>query len=162
MTENRSTSDSSTVSSGSDYLSELIRSVSAESQAEPQRSEGTESAKGAGADVLSSLLSNPELIAKLPSIIATVKPIIELLGSGALNGAASRPAPQKDAQPTFSQIPWGEDKAAPVSVSHSERKGGDRRADLLCALKPYLCEERRRAIDYVIKLDRLGDVLKSL
>ena len=43
-------------------------------------------------DVFSSLLSNPELIAKLPVIISSVKPIIEMLGKGFSPGAASTSA----------------------------------------------------------------------
>lgn len=173
MTENLNNAEKSSLS-GSDYLAELIKSVSEGSQAETQTSTVPPKSSSAGADALSSLLSNPELIAKLPSIIATVKPIIELLGSTPLGGvgsgriggsgatASAAPTQAANAQPTVAQIQAAEDKAIPTSLSHSGRKGGDRRAELLCALKPYLCEERRQAIDYVIKLDRLGDVLKSL
>lgn len=185
MTENLNNTDKSNLS-GSDYLAELIKSVSEGSQSEPQAADAQPSVaangKGAGADLLSSLLSNPDLIAKLPTIIATVKPIIELLGSTSLAGNGSpsmavnsgasvggmgaiptaAQAPSVNVQSAFAQIPSAEEKTIPTSVSHSGRRGGDRRAELLCALKPYLCEERRQAIDYVIKLDRLGDVLKSL
>ena len=38
----------------------------------------------------------------------------------------------------------------------------DRRACLLNALKPYLCRERCEAIDYMIKLGRISELLKNI
>ena len=173
MTENLNNNEKPNLS-GNDYLAELIKSVSEGSQPEARAPSDSAKSSGAGTDILSSLLSNPELIAKLPSIIATVKPIIELLGSTSLGGigsgviggsataAVGAPASATNTQNSIPETLSADDKAIPASVSHSGSKGGDRRAELLCALKPYLCEERRQAIDYVIKLGRLGDVLKSL
>ncbi len=136
---------------GSDYLTELIKSVTS-SDAPPQKSEqskeATAQASAPTSDILSAILSNPDLISKLPTIISTVKPILEMLG-----GATKASEPQ----------------TVPTAASSTEKevfaptKGGqDRRAALLCAMKPYLSHDRREAIDYIIKLSRLGDVLKSL
>ena len=99
-------------------------------------------------DILSAFLSNPELIAKLPSIIATVKPIIEMLGkSASMSGAAAASEPQK---------------SIPAAIASQKTHANDSRTALLCALKPYLGRERQNAIDYVIKLGRLSEVLKTL
>ncbi len=37
-----------------------------------------------------------------------------------------------------------------------------RRETLLCALKPYLSEDRCAAVDYLIRLWRVGDAIKGL
>ncbi len=106
-----------------------------------------------GGDLFSSLLSNPELLSKLPTIISTVKPILEMLGSGG-GGAIPASAPQSpvtalSAQSTASPLQKGNPSA-------------DSRAALLCAMKPYLSRDRQNAIDYIVKLSRLGDILKTL
>ena len=101
-------------------------------------------------DILSSLLSNPELIAKLPTIISSVKPILEMLvksnmGATGTASVAALPVQSAPSAPT-------------VKIDHSS----DSRSALLCAMKPYLSEDRRNAIDYIVKLGRLGDILKTL
>ena len=117
----------------SDYLADLIRRVTAT----PQKDEP---APPAG-DLLSALSSNPELLSKLPVLLSAAKPVMELF-SGA-SGAGK------------------EQSAAPMG-KESEKSDSDRRAALLCAMKPYLSRERQATVDYVIKLSRLGDILKSL
>ncbi len=118
-------------------------------------------------DVFSSLLSNPELIAKLPVIISSVKPIIEMLGKGFSSGASvgtateasggtvtasATPAPSAEATVGAAAI-----KDVPVHA-----RGSDSRTALLCAMKPYLSDDRRNAVDYIVKLSRLGEILKTL
>ena len=132
---------------GSDYLADIIKSISAgnidtsptlDSQRPPLPQN----------DLFSSLLSSPELIAKLPSIISTVKPIIEMLGkSASMSGAAAASEPQK---------------SIPAAIASQKTHANDSRTALLCALKPYLGAERQNAIDYVVKLGRLSEVLKTL
>ena len=109
------------------------------------------SATGGSGDILSSLLSSPELIAKLPAIISSIKPIIEMLGK-------SNPGTGETV--SVSALPVQSDPARPVSAPHSRSQSS--RTELLCALKPYLSEDRRNAIDYIVKLGRLGDILKTL
>lgn len=101
-------------------------------------------------DILSSLLSNPELIAKLPAIISTIKPIIELFGKS--NQSASETV-------SVAALPV---ESAPSAPAAKTSQGSDSRSALLCAMKPYLSEDRRNAIDYIVKLGRLGDILKTL
>lgn len=178
MTDNRRSADLSTTPEDNDYLARLIQSVVAEPSSETEKPAVTVTDRPHSPDMISSLLSNPELLSKLPSIIAAVKPIMEIMGSGAFGGTAKAQEPHATAQtPQGASIPVGINTAQAASTSDlhhgrsdgaqaphqpSHHSSGDRRAQLLCALKPYLCEDRRRAIDYVIKLDRLGDVLKSL
>ena len=49
----------------------------------------------------------------------------------------------------------------PQKSNDSPHKGNER-TELLRAMKPYLSRDRQEAIDYIIKLGRLGDILKSL
>lgn len=118
-----------------DILSRLLQNQSA------PKSEQT------SPDLLSSLLSNPELISKLPQLISLISPLI----GGFLGGSpkeTSKPSEQTTL-PAISQKP-----------SHSSN--GDSRSALLCAIKPYLCADRQAAVDYIIKLSRLGEILKTL
>jgi len=75
---------------------------------------------------LGSLLSRPELIAKLPLLLKTVQSLTEPL-----------PESKNDKRPD-----------TPVA--------------LLCALRPYLNEQRRQALDTMIRVSRLSESLKSL
>lgn len=81
---------------------------------------------------LGSLLSDPAIMEKLPSVMATIAPI--------LNGGGDKKQDEK------------KDHGRPC----------DRRIALLCALKPYLSPRRCEAIDYIIKLDRIGSLLSNL
>lgn len=136
---------------GSDYLTELIKSVTSSDAPPPKTdpiAEATTQASAPSSDILSAILSNPDLISKLPTIISTVKPILDMLGG------AARSSEQKSV-PTVAS-------STEKEVSAPTKGGQDRRAALLCAMKPYLSHDRQDAIDYIIKLSRLGDVLKSL
>lgn len=80
---------------------------------------------------ISTALSDPALLAKLPDVIATLRPMFD-------NKSNSQGA-------------------------HKDSHGaGDRRTALLCALKPYLSPKRCEAIDYIMKINRLGEVMKNI
>ena len=131
-----------------EILSEILKKFTFSGGSPPENTATTESASPGTGDMLSAFLSNPELIAKLPTIIATVRPIIEMLGKSAATAApvSSQPSPE----------------AQTVALGHSRLHGSDSRTALLCAIKPYLGSERQTAIDYVIKLGRLSEILKTL
>ena len=108
-------------------------------------STGTEQ-QHSGGDILSSLLSNPEIISKLPQVLSMLKPLME-------GGAV----------PTSSHVETqASGNATPAALIKPHKKECDNRAALLYALKPYLKRERQEAIDYMVKLSKLGDILKSL
>lgn len=114
-------------------------------------------------DVFSSLLSNPELIAKLPVIISSVKPIIEMLGKGFSSGGATDAGGGTVAPSTASTAsPDASVSAAALKDTSVHGRGSDSRTALLCAMKPYLSDDRRNAVDYIVKLSRLGEILKTL
>ena len=85
---------------------------------------------------LASVLSNPELMAKLPEVMATLAPM--LTGGKHQNDENSH----KDG-----------DKEDGKDQKHAQ--SCDKRIALLRALKPYLSPRRCEAIDYIIKLDRI-------
>ena len=101
------------------------------------------------AGILSSLLST-DVLSKLPQLISTFKPILELMGNTAPPKVSKATEPSQ--APTLPAHP---------SASARSRSEEDRSA-LLCAMKPYLSRDRQNAIDYIIKLSRLGDILKTL
>ena len=145
--------DNNAQARGGDYLSEIIKAISSASP--PRESSQSTStveknkpqSAPVGGDLLSSLLSNPELMTKLPTIISAVKPFMEMM--------SAQGSPPQEAAPTLAPSP----PKPQISPSKGE---GDSRTVLLCAMKPYLSSERRQAIDYIVKLGRLGDILKTL
>ena len=153
MVQNESNSNERNDSVQDDILSAILGRIGQGSSTNPQGISSDQSAAANGsADILTSLLSNPELITKLPTIIASIKPIIEILGK---SGADSNESVSVASLPQ---------KSEPVSAhaTKSDKGASDSRTALLCAMKPYLGEDRRQAIDYIVKLGRLGEILKTL
>ena len=152
-----------------EILASILQKLSAPSPT-PTASSATAAASstppssGGGGDLLASLLSNPELIAKLPAILSSIKPIIDMLKT---SGIMTTPV-----SATVSAAPEAPDSVAASSdgeqtgdvpaalIKHSP--GADSRTALLCAMKPYLSHDRQNAIDYIVKIGRLGDILKTL
>lgn len=86
-------------------------------------------------DGLASVLSDPELMAKLPQMMAMLKP---MLAAGDL-GKKPNPPPKQH-----------------------PRSSEDCRNDLLLALKPFLSPERRNAVDAMLRISKLGTVIKQI
>ena len=107
-------------------------------------------------DILSSLLSNPELMMKIPQIISLLSPMFSGLFSTQKEEKRDIEAQQASA-PAHTSPPSPAHLPIPKASSHT-----DSRAALLCAIKPYLCSDRQAAVDYIIKLSRLGEILKTL
>ena len=107
-------------------------------------------------DIFSSLLSNPELLVKLPSIISAAKPIIELFSQSHKESVGGQAEIKEVAAMSTNTSSHSAD------ISHPTRHETACRTALLCAMKPYLSSDRQNAIDYIVKLSRLGDILKTL
>lgn len=84
-------------------------------------------------DGLASILANPEMMAKLPQVMALLSPMLE----------KSIPT---QATPT----------AALPKSSESHRN------ELLLALKPFLSPERQNAVDVMLRVSQLGQVLRHI
>ena len=93
------------------------------------------------ADGISRVLSNPEMMAKLPDVMKMLAPMMQQAQA------------QKEASVPAIATPSG-------SGAVRDRHGC--RNDLLLALKPFLSPERCRAIDMLLGLSRLGDVLQKM
>ena len=94
-------------------------------------------------DGLGAVLSDPELLAKLPQVMAMLRPMME------------QAAPPSAAPPT--------DAPAAAALSPvAGKKPTDNRTALLLALKPFLSEDRRNAVDAMLRISALGDVLRRL
>lgn len=98
------------------------------------------------ADGLGAVLSNPELMAKLPQIMAMLRPMMEQ--------QTAAPPPQSGNE--------GAETPATTSPIAPLKKTTDNRSALLLALKPFLSEDRRNAVDAMLRLSTLGDVLRRL
>ena len=98
------------------------------------------------ADGLGAVLSNPELMAKLPQIMAMLRLMMEQ--------QTAAPPPQSGNE--------GAETPATASPIAPLKKTTDNRSALLLALKPFLSEDRRNAVDAMLRLSTLGDVLRRL
>ena len=100
--------------------------------------------ESAVADGISRVLANPEMMAKLPQVMSMLAPMMQ----------QAKPTEQESSVPA----------SAALSPSHGGKEYDRRncRNDLLLALKPFLSPERCRAVDMLLGLSRLGDVLQKM
>lgn len=104
---------------------------------------------------LASALNNPQLLSKLPEVMATLAPILSG-GNGGGETQHGEPSEQKN------DASNNDDPSVPVASIKTDVPCRAHRTALLCALKPYMSPRRREAIDYIIKIDRIGDLLHTL
>lgn len=124
-------------------VSSLLNASGAEKaeQASPTPSGAPLQTNGdAVADGISRVLSNPEMMAKLPDVMKMLAPMVQQATHEKAGDV-----------PTLAPIGGG---------SAKDRRGC--RNDLLLALKPFLSPARCRAVDTLIGLSRLGDALQKL
>ncbi|MBE6627946.1 MAG: hypothetical protein E7629_03375 [Ruminococcaceae bacterium] len=121
-------------------LSSALPSEEASESAEkppPAPSDAPSVATGgsSGIDGLSGILSNPALLAKLPQLLATVSPMLSSL------------------QPTASTASSKESDPENLPVC---------REKLLIALKPFLSPKRCQAVDSMLRIAKLGEILGQI
>ena len=106
---------------------------------------------------LASLLQNPEITAKLPRILEALAPVMAEM-QGEAPPAAPVPAEAKEASaPAPDTMLTGLlDKLA------KPRESSARRIALLKALKPFLSDSRREAMEYICKVSGLLDILTEV
>lgn len=110
---------------------------------------------------LASALSNPQLLSKLPEVMATLAPMFSGNGEVREHNAFNGQNEQKNAQ-KIDTASENSAASAPVAYLKTDAPSRAQRTALLCALKPYMSPRRREAIDYIIKIDRIGDLLHTL
>ena len=106
---------------------------------------GAESTSDTLRDGIGSVLSDPQMMAKLPAMIEMLRPMM----SGKVETMPERtektaPAP-----------------SAPPAEGKSQGACHDRRVALLRALRPYLNERRQEAIDYILRMDQMGKLFRG-
>ncbi len=100
---------------------------------QPEPQPTNASAPSVPGDGLATILGNAELMAKLPQVMALLSPMLE------------KTAPTQAVQ--ASSVPKS-------SESH--------RNELLLALKPFLSPERQNAVDVMLRVSQLGQVLRHM
>ncbi len=88
-------------------------------------------------DAISKVLASPELMAKLPAMMEMLKPMLSASSNSETKSSQTPPPPS----------PKGKELC---------------RDELLLALKPFLSPERCEAVDSIIRISKLGNVLKQL
>jgi hypothetical protein len=98
-------------------------------------------------DGIGAVLSDPQMMATLPGMMEMLRP---LMGGGA-GGDTTSEKTEKTAQ-----------EAVTLSVA-GKGQGGchDRRVALLRALRPYMSDRRREAIDYILRMDQMGKMFRG-
>ncbi len=116
-------------------------------------------------EMIDKLLAEPELINMVASAIG--KAPINKAGEG--NDSEGGDSVAASAAPMSSEALTGlVSSLAPAlsalgkPASRAAAKKSDRRDCLLVALKPYLCRERCEAIDYMIKLGRISELMRNI
>lgn len=143
----------------------------------------SENNSGGGLDLsmLSGLLSDPEVMSKVTGVLSS------LSTSGGKEETPAAPTSTPTSAPPasddisskllsvmenkeiMSKLPDVMAAMGPLLSGGGGGKGGggkksecDKRTALLLALKPYMSPRRREAIDYIIRLNKLGDVIKTI
>ncbi|MBQ4556226.1 MAG: hypothetical protein IJA60_01080 [Clostridia bacterium] len=104
---------------------------------------------------LSSILQNPDIAAKLPRIMEALGPVM----------AEMRAEKSADAQNEETANEASDNTTAPVATLLSgnvQRPSSARRCALLRALEPYLSDSRREAMEYIIKVSSVIDLLSEV
>lgn len=96
--------------------------------------------------IVNLIMQNPELIEQ-----------IKKLGD---NGESTEKEKEYETQNTESE-PTAAEEEIPVSAAQAKSIERSRRRELLCALKPYVSEERSRAIDSMMSIADILDVMRS-
>ncbi|MBQ9086353.1 MAG: hypothetical protein IJY47_04110 [Clostridia bacterium] len=109
-------------------------------------------------DAIDKIMAHPELISMVASAIgAPDRPREEP------SAATEDPSPPPPTEPTDSLAALSPMLSKLSQAKHTApRREKDARSDLLCALKPYLSPGRQEAIDYMIRISQISDLLKHL
>lgn len=92
-------------------------------------------------DGLMTLLADPAFAERLPQIIAMIRPLLAAMPPST--------APQSGA-------------SVPASITHAPHSHTSERDNLLLSLKPFLSGERRDAIDSILRISKLGEVIRQI
>ena len=123
-------------------------------------------------DAINMLMENPQIISSVASALGNMSQ-----GGASATDKASTPDVEKTEVPPVDRTPASIDLSSLISSisplisgtsqdrQHSTYgKGSEsrQREALLYALKPYVSQSRQDAIDYIIKISRMSEVLKTI
>ena len=118
---------------------------------------------------LSALLSNPEVMAALSGIASSLKTQMAEPPENAKTEAVPKTAPKSEppadllSPEVMQKLPEVMAALSPMlSGGGTEKKSYDKKTALLNALRPYLSAGRCEAIDYIARLEKLGNVVKNI
>lgn len=107
---------------------------------------------------IGNVLSNPEVMAKLPAVMELLKPMLFAPPISSAKQEEKSTDADTTESPHTEAIPAGAFPSFDKTASPRDRS----RNDLLLALKPFLSRERCEAVDMILRLSALGAVLHRL
>ena len=115
-------------------------------------------ASGGIGEGINAVLRDPETMAKLPAMIEMLRPMMG-------GGSDAPPVAKAGGEAVPASLPQQADMPPPKESPppHAGKGGGchERRIALLCALRPYLSPRRQEAIDYILRMDRMGKLFRQ-
>ena len=117
------------------------------------------SSDNAFGEALNNILSNPQMMSMISSIAKNLR--ADEASPSAQNAEETPTGPP---EPSVQKLPDSVSALAPLLSTEllGKAKKDDRRACLLRALKPYMSDGRKEAIELIIKISMISDVLKNL
>lgn len=109
---------------------------------------------------LTSLLTDSDFMAKLPGVLSMLSS-----GGGGSAGSGGKDGSNGGSDGRDGGKSGKDGKSVPVGArgGHGGGRGdGDRCIALLSALKPYMSPRRCEAIDYLIRMNRMGDIIRRI
>ena len=114
--------------------------------------------------------NTPDLSHAIDQIMAHpewISMVASALGKSAEPSSVAEPPEEKEETPPSSAPTDSVAALTPMlsklsQIKPSANGGRSQRGELLCALKPYLSPGRQEAIDYMIRLSQISDLLKHL
>ena len=113
-------------------------------------------------EMIEKLLDNPELIGMVASAVGKTPKKDESAGEEGKVGAPAAAASGVSLEALTGLVSSIAPAVASLGQSDKETKKSDRRDHLLLALKPYMCPERCEAIDCMIRLGKISELLWSM
>ena len=115
------------------------------------------------ADAINHLMANPELIGMIGRAMASAKADTPRADAGAPPEAAPAEAERSEASPVASMSSMISNLAPMLSnLSRGASEEAENRSALLRALKPYLSKERCEAIEQMITVSRISEIIRGL
>ena len=108
---------------------------------------------------INAVLRDPDMMAKLPSVIEMLRP---MMGESTGGGATEKSATAAEVGESGAAKEAAQEIASPVfKAAGKGRSCHERRVALLCALRPYLNPRRQEAIDYILRMDQMGKLFRQ-